>query len=76
MGNRGALHYSAEPGKRVLVRMRDGRIIKGKFEEKRSRYIVIDGQKLLREEIEAFIIAKHADHHPAFMINQIEGGES
>jgi hypothetical protein len=61
MGANGALHLSCPVGKRVVVAMRDGRIIHGKFEKKASQFIVVSGEKLPRAAIDSFILAKHVD---------------
>jgi hypothetical protein len=59
MGNRGPTHTACVPGKRVIVRLRNGKEIRGKFEEQRSRFIVVAGQKIQPEDVESFVMEKH-----------------
>jgi hypothetical protein len=63
MGNRGTVHSSCYPGKRVVVRLRDGQFITGRFQEKHSRYIVVEGQKIPREKVESLSIQKCVMQH-------------
>lgn len=60
MSDKGPSHWSVYPGKRVLVRLHSGEIITGKFEEKRSKWVVVDGRKIWRCDIAAFSLLKHA----------------
>lgn len=47
-----ATHGTFHRGKRVILRMRDGRIVIDKFVETRSRYLVFEELgKVLREDI-------------------------
>ena len=47
-----ATHGTFYRGKRVILRMRDGRIVIDKFVETRSRYLVFEELgKVLREDI-------------------------
>jgi hypothetical protein len=60
LGNRGPSHTSCIQGKRVIVRLRNGKEVRGKFEEQRSRFIVVAGTKIQREDVESFLMEKHA----------------
>ena len=71
MGNRGPTHSSCIPGKRVIIRLRNGNEIRGKFEAKHSRYIVVAGQKITRESIDSFIIEKHALQHGGLLTGRV-----
>ena len=52
-----ATHGTFYRGKRVLLRMRDGRIAIDKFVEARSRYLVFEELgKVLREDIDSATI--------------------
>ena len=54
-----ATHGTFYRGKRVILRMRDGRIIVDKFVETRSRYLVFEELgKVLREDIASATIYK------------------
>jgi hypothetical protein len=52
-----ATHGTFARGKRVILRMRDGRILIDKFVETRSRYLVFEKLgKILREDIDSATI--------------------
>ena len=52
-----ATHGTFPRGKRVVLRMRDGRIVIDKFVETRSRYLVFEELgKVLRENIDSATI--------------------
>ncbi|MBZ5608791.1 MAG: hypothetical protein LAP38_11060 [Acidobacteriia bacterium] len=52
-----ATHGTFSRGKRVILRMRDGRIVIDKFVETRSRYLVFEELgKVLREDIDSATI--------------------
>ena len=52
-----ATHGTFSRGKRVILRVRDGRIVIDKFVETRSRYLVFEELgKVLREDIDSATI--------------------
>ena len=57
MAGHKATHGTFARGKRVILRMRDGRIVIDKFLETRSRYLVFEELgKVLREDIDSATI--------------------
>jgi len=55
-------HTSVRKGKSVIVFMRDGQQIRGKFSEQRGRFIVLaNGTKIAKSDLRCVTIDKQAD---------------
>lgn len=54
-------HTATHRGKRVRVVLRSGEEIRGKFEGRTDRWIMIDGRKILKRDIRSFGIDKGRD---------------
>jgi len=57
---RTAPHTSTNPGKRVRLRLRDGRAIEGRFVERTGKFVVLDAGRFRGSEIERFHVLKGA----------------
>ena len=60
MAAKGPSHWSCWPGKQVIVKLHNGTEITGRFEAKRSTYLVVEGKKIARKDIRVFSLLKHA----------------
>jgi hypothetical protein len=54
-----ASHTHTRRGKRVRFRLKDGRTVEGRFEERRSRYVLLeDGTRVPTEDISCMTVVK------------------
>lgn len=54
----GAPHTSCQKGKRVLVRLKNGKRIVGKFIEKKGRYVYLENHKIESGRIKSLTIVR------------------
>jgi hypothetical protein len=54
-------HTTVTKGKRVRVVLHDGSVIVGKFTERLSRFVVVDGNRIAVDRIRAFSLLRRAE---------------
>lgn len=52
------MHSSVYKGKRVRIKLRDGRVIIGRFVERRAPYVFLDCAKVHLRDVDSFGIYK------------------
>lgn len=51
-------HTSCRRGKRVTIMTKDGRLVSGRFVERKGRFVVLDTEKVPSGDVRSFVIAK------------------